>query len=282
MYEVFLPNRFDTRMDIANRYMDVIMQSLAKLLYRQTCGCPPRAAHRRLRDSVKTKTPLKRAAFGSIVKLTLSAASLGFGTPVVSAEDRTTIAQLIQSDFDGQENVRSASDLNLRPSQTLEPLPEPNSDVRLVRPNAKVNAVVGAEKANPNVSNQWLDIRPRNIESEQQELIATEELPQDDSELPVVNSIQHIYTAARSDFVLRDFMWSGTFCHRPLYFEDPYLERYGMATGCLHRVPAVQSAANISWKTTLLPVSLAFDPPWQKHASGFRQPYWMRAVNAVR
>lgn len=128
----------------------------------------------------------------------------------------------------------------------------------------------------------WLDIRPRAVRTETRILVSAKDLPEDTSGLPEIDSTVSAPYLCDCDLGLKDFMWGASFCHYPLYFEDPYLERYGMATACVNRAPAVQSAANFAWKTSLLPVSMALDPPWQRQTSGFHQPYWMRTIKAIR
>jgi len=60
-------------------------------------------------------------------------------------------------------------------------------------------------------------------------------------------------------WALLDYDWEATgFCHRPLYFEEPNLERYGY--GCTYLQPAA-SAAHFFGRVPALPYMMAADCP---------------------
>ncbi len=55
-----------------------------------------------------------------------------------------------------------------------------------------------------------------------------------------------------------------SFCHKPLYFEQPNLERYGMGPGPL--MAPVYSSAHFFGSIVLLPAKVAYRPWWTKAA----------------
>ena len=110
-------------------------------------------------------------------------------------------------------------------------------------------------------------------------LVASADVPEDTSGLPPRDRNALWVNGYRADLALGDFICGARFRHHPLWFEDPYLERYGQtASPILRRVPAIHSANHMAWKSVTLPVGIVLDPPWQWHASGFREPYYLRKV----
>lgn len=79
------------------------------------------------------------------------------------------------------------------------------------------------------------------------------------------------------------YRWNATWSnHRPLYFEDYNLERYGLSAGCVQ--PAV-SAAHFYYGVAILPLAMVMDPPHQRiYTLGHYRPgdcapyefYWPR------
>lgn len=126
-------------------------------------------------------------------------------------------------------------------------------------------------------TSHWLEIRPRSIDGNR-EPIAKADLPEDTSGLPTADSIATLMHTYRADLRLSDFIRGAAFCHRPLHFEDPYLERYGHRVGCANRWPLAHSSFHMIWKTGLLPASVALDPPWRRRLSGFDEPYWSQIL----
>ena len=60
-------------------------------------------------------------------------------------------------------------------------------------------------------------------------------------------------------------------CHKPLYFEEEALERYGHSTGPISQ-PFV-SAAHFFGSLALLPYQMGVDPPGEcKYALGYYRP----------
>ncbi|MEL6108204.1 MAG: hypothetical protein AAFU85_19435 [Planctomycetota bacterium] len=158
------------------------------------------------------------------------------------------------------------------------PLAIPNNEVLLEDLPRPVEIQKASNRhVSPSVSRNFLDIRPRSIDGSYQ-LIATGDLPVDTSDLPKAESIGTLMATYRADLHLSDFIRGASFCHRPLHFEDPYLERYGHAVGCGSRWPLAHSSAHMIWKTGLFPASVAIDPPWRRRRSGFHEPYWSRVL----
>lgn len=63
------------------------------------------------------------------------------------------------------------------------------------------------------------------------------------------------------DWAIREFNWAAPdFCHRPLYFEEVYLERYGYPFGVAQ--PAVSSAQFVG-RSVALPCLMVVRQPWE-------------------
>lgn len=214
--------------------------------------------------AVQSKCLLRRQLGYIAVGLLLGASPQPSDAADRHTESSLTIAQLIER----SEQLSSPSDEVLPAPSDREPLA-----LRTDRPtDARSNERL--------TSHQWLDIRPRSIEGQMGTLVAESDLPEDTSGLPDLHSASLAYVHRQQTNCQNGYYRSGIFCHRPLYFEDPYLERCGQLTACLRRVPSVHSTAHFLWKTSGFPVSLAVDPPWQRHANGFRTPYWIRVLKA--
>jgi hypothetical protein len=73
------------------------------------------------------------------------------------------------------------------------------------------------------------------------------------------------------------FWQSPAFCHKPLYFEQPNLERYGQGPGCPYN--SVASASRFAGQVVTLPAAMLFTPPWScectlgNHRPGNCAPY---------
>lgn len=117
-----------------------------------------------------------------------------------------------------------------------------------------------------------VDIRPRNLAQSGGAIVDAADLPQDTSGLLPQDPIPHLVSFHRADVDMRDLWPSASFCHRPLYFEDQRLERYGVIAGPLHRFPSVHSGLHFAWKAGMLPVSMTIDPPWKCMQSGCTPP----------
>lgn len=118
-------------------------------------------------------------------------------------------------------------------------------------------------------SGGWLDIRPREIDGDGA-IVPTDQLPEDTSELAPEETIASLVGLHHADLQLTD-IWSGaSFCHRPLYFEDARLERYGCISGPLDRWPSVHSAIHFGWKTGVLPIRMAMERPRSCVKSGYK------------
>ncbi|WP_182871091.1 hypothetical protein [Stieleria mannarensis] len=124
----------------------------------------------------------------------------------------------------------------------------------------------------------WLDIRPRGIGPFSRELVADADLPDDTSGLAQEEAIPQLVMLHRADLNMRDFWGGASFCHRPLYFEDNRLERYGAIRGPLCRAPALHSGLHFAWKAGVLPVSAAIDPPCNCVRSGYHTPPLKRLI----
>lgn len=123
----------------------------------------------------------------------------------------------------------------------------------------------------------WLDIRPRSIDDESNELI-TENIPQDVSGMPAGMLHGTPTQTYRTELTMSSYWAGARFCHRPLRFEDPALERYGRCgEGCLGHFPVLRSTGLFMTQSALLPVSLAFQPPSHHVWSGPHRPilYWL-------
>ena len=68
------------------------------------------------------------------------------------------------------------------------------------------------------------------------------------------------------------FMWKASaLCHKPLYFEDVQVERYGHSWGPL--VQPVMSGAHFFGNVLALPYKLGMDPPWEcQYTLGYYRP----------
>ncbi len=66
--------------------------------------------------------------------------------------------------------------------------------------------------------------------------------------------------------------WKATgVCHKPLYFEEPQLERYGHTTG--HFVQPLLSGAHFFLNLVALPYHAGINPPWEcQYPLGYYRP----------
>ena len=195
--------------------------------------------------------------------------SLGFLAAILLgsscfAEDTVTIAALLTQE--AAQQLDQNDSLELPANKIAEELPSPGVTLEPAPISIPASTPV-----------PWLDIRPRSLDAEHQ-LVRASELPADTSALTAAQSTATWMQCYRADFALSDFIRGASFCHRPLHFEDPYLERYGRPLKCMARCPLAHSSVHMIWKTSLAPVSVALDPPWQRQVSGFREPYWSRLL----
>lgn len=112
----------------------------------------------------------------------------------------------------------------------------------------------------------WLDIRPRSLE--EQQAVPVTELPKDTSGLPPSMGEPQLAPLYTTDLQPADFCAAASFYHRPLYFEDYYLERYGISRGLCGRIPPVHSGISFLAHTLGLPVSMIHEPPHSCVRSG--------------
>jgi hypothetical protein len=79
-------------------------------------------------------------------------------------------------------------------------------------------------------------------------------------------------TRALRDFTMITFTWTASaLCHKPLYFENVSLERYGHSAGPLRQ--PVLSAAHFFGSVILLPYNMKLYPPTEcQYALGYYQP----------
>jgi hypothetical protein len=83
--------------------------------------------------------------------------------------------------------------------------------------------------------------------------------------LPSVRG-QHFDGNVFAEWNSMGYCWSSpAFCHRPLYFEQPNLERYGIGHG--HYVDPWLSAAHFYGNVMVLPFKAVWDPCWGKSCS---------------
>ncbi len=106
------------------------------------------------------------------------------------------------------------------------------------------------------ISQLTVDIRPRDLEGH---VVPQETLPEDCNtylSIPAMYSSSDLLMA-RGRGLLR--CWRGAqFCHRPLYFEDICLERWGICHSCLQ--PAI-SGIKFFGTALLLPMNMCHTPP---------------------
>ena len=193
-------------------------------------------------------------------------------------EDAETIADLVAEHSPGEVQTTELPMSKAKPAITTDPSMQSVDVLPVPMIHSEISTASETETLvpiAPRIPTSWLDIRPRSIGPER-ELVEVAEIPGDTSELPAVDPIATWTHCYRADYALSDFICGASFLHRPLHFEDPYLERYGRTIDCTKRWPAAHSSFHMIWKTSTLPISLAIDPPWQRHRSGFREPYWAR------
>ncbi|MEO1527609.1 MAG: hypothetical protein AAFX06_19440 [Planctomycetota bacterium] len=204
-----------------------------------------------------------------------------------SAEDASSIAELLAQNTPGELGGPATTIALPSAGQVLEEtlaLPAPSQDtqppmvsVETLSAPAQPPALREPAPTAPQTTEPWLDIRPRSLGPDR-ELIDSSRLPSDTSQLQHADPIATWNQTYRVDYALSDFIRGASFYHRPLHFEDPYLERYGRTIKCTKRWPAAHSSFHMLWKTSSFPISLTLDPPWQRHRSGFREPYLNRRL----
>ncbi|QDT61449.1 hypothetical protein SV7mr_39850 [Stieleria bergensis] len=135
--------------------------------------------------------------------------------------------------------------------------------------------VIQEESSSP--ESDWLDIRPRSIDGETNGLV-TKNLPQDRSGMPEGMLHGMPTRTYRTELTMSSYWHGARFCHRPLRFEDPALERYGRCgEGYLGHFPVLRSTGLFMAQSALLPVGLALKPPNKHVWSGPHRPilYWL-------
>jgi hypothetical protein len=117
-----------------------------------------------------------------------------------------------------------------------------------------------APPSTPVATRNWLDIRARTID-DQRTRIRRDELPEDVSKMedrPETPLWIDLYAAELRPV---DFCASARIFHKPLYFEDRYLERLGVSRGLLGHVPPLRSGVHFMASAALLPLKVLHDPP---------------------
>lgn len=109
-------------------------------------------------------------------------------------------------------------------------------------------------------SRSWLDIRPYTI-GDHPDKVERGTLPEDISKMEAPPQTPRAVQLYESSFQPQDFCASFRFWHRPLYFEDRKLERYGISPGFLGHVPPVRSGVHFLGSFSLLPVRAWQTPP---------------------
>jgi hypothetical protein len=107
------------------------------------------------------------------------------------------------------------------------------------------------------------------------------ELPPNLAQIRFANApFVHAASIEGRDWLSYAYFWQApALCHRPLYFEEPNLERYGHSAGCLLQ-PLVSSAHFFS-AVPALPVKMAFEHPHRRrytlgHARPGSDACWRR------
>jgi hypothetical protein len=79
-------------------------------------------------------------------------------------------------------------------------------------------------------------------------------------------------TSTSRGYAQTTFTWKASgLCHKPLYFEEEALERYGHSTGPFSQ--PIVSGAHFFASVPLLPYTMGMDPPWEcKYALGHYRP----------
>lgn len=113
-----------------------------------------------------------------------------------------------------------------------------------------------------------LDIRPRYLEEDEEGLVPVglvpaEELPADTSGLPTVPTQGQVLTSYAIDIRPVDICASARFAHKPLYYEDKYLERFGSAPGVLRHADCARSGVHFLWSTATIPLHFWHVRPWE-------------------
>jgi hypothetical protein len=138
----------------------------------------------------------------------------------------------------------------------------PDRPRAIADPNTVLQASQSAVAAPPSEAPpQWLDVRPRTLDKDHASIIPVHDLPADTSHLPPQSQIPELIELYSFELHRVDFCASAAFCHRPLYFEDRLLERYGISHGIFRCVPPVQSGFCFLSRTALLPVNMLHERP---------------------
>lgn len=127
-------------------------------------------------------------------------------------------------------------------------------------------AEVGGTAAMPS-NGFWLDVRPRSVEDRR--LISQSALPADVSgQQDRSNAFHRAVDRPPADLRLSHFCEASTFYHRPLYFEDPALERCGCPAGLFGKHPSVRSGAHFFLSAATLPLAMRHQKPCSCVKSG--------------
>lgn len=105
----------------------------------------------------------------------------------------------------------------------------------------------------------WLDIRPKSLANPSE--LNEGPRPKDISGMRDPDGVPRAVQLYEARLQRKDLCASSRFYHRPLYFEDQKLERYGASPGMLGRMPPVRSGVHFFGSVVLLPAKMVRTPP---------------------
>jgi hypothetical protein len=121
-------------------------------------------------------------------------------------------------------------------------------------------AVITAAPASGQTAGGWLDIRPHTVGDDPVQ-VERDKLPKDVSEMETQPQTPRAIQLYEASYQPRDFCAGARFMHKPLYFEDQQLERYGVSPGLLGHVPPLRAGAHFLGSFLLLPAKALKTPP---------------------
>lgn len=188
-----------------------------------------------------------------------------------SDSDDTIRSQL--SDVDQQDLIESSSDQSIPfvlsdPEPLTEDVTVDEQIENLVRLSLRKTSSSVTEVRPQRTTPQWLDIRPKLVDTEQVQLVPKHAVPNDESGLVEIDPIATLCNHHASELNLRDFYRGATFCHRPLYFEDRSLERFGSIGCALKQCPPVHATLHFGFSVLALPAKAVIRRPWNHVPSG--------------
>ncbi|MCE9604501.1 MAG: hypothetical protein K8U03_06295 [Planctomycetia bacterium] len=182
-------------------------------------------------------------------------------------------------------------DNQIRLTQATNPLANPLADpFGDAKPTAPAPRLLTTEPKSPLNSNATVPPLPR---ADQLAIInggfQQEECPKL-SDLKPISKISNVIAASQGDlprecyfdetvigpmnrnWLATTYTWKASgLCHKPLYFEEVALERYGHSTGPISQ--PIVSGAHFFATLPLLPYKMGLNPPWEcKYALGYYRP----------